>query len=256
MITNWRDNPLAAARLWALWLMAAITLATSAVSFGQSYRGLYDWATNHAGIPLPWAAAWPLMVDSFLAVGELRLFVAAVDGDTHWITRLWGWGLAAVGLAASVAGNIGHVGWPATPAVAGSAALPPIAAAAALGTGLGLIKTIVRRKNVGSETLTVADAAGPPAVRASREDVAPVSSPRRTRSGGAPHSRGADPVVIERASAGIREVLAAGHTISDRRAAEQFGVTRYAAGNMIAQIENELAKHAKTNGQVSHEVTP
>jgi len=250
MMTKWREDPLAAARLWALWLMAAITLATSAVSFGQSYRGLFDWAVNHAGIPQPWAAMWPLMVDSFLAVGELRLFVAAVDQDTRWVTRIWAWGLASVGLAASVAGNIGHVGWPATPGVAGSAALPPIAAAAALGTGLGLVKTAVARKNVGRETLKVADSAGPPAVRASREDVEPATRQRRTRNGGAPHSRGADPAVIEQATAGIRGVLAAGQTISDRKAAREFGMTRYAADKLIKEIESELAEHASTNGQV------
>jgi hypothetical protein len=59
----------------ALAAIAAIVAAASLVSFAESYRGLYLWAGGH-GLTGIWAAAWPLQVDIFIAVGELTLFVA------------------------------------------------------------------------------------------------------------------------------------------------------------------------------------
>src|SRR5260370_10078395 len=46
--------------------------------FTESYPALLDWASRHDlhGI---WALAWPLEVDSFIAVGERALFVALAD---------------------------------------------------------------------------------------------------------------------------------------------------------------------------------
>lgn len=65
------------ARVIALVLIAVLVLAASLVSFAESYRGLYLWAAHH-GITGPWAYAWPLQVDTFVAVGELALFVGMV----------------------------------------------------------------------------------------------------------------------------------------------------------------------------------
>ena len=123
--------------------LAAITVlvaASSFVSFGESYRGLFDWAREH-GLAGPWAVIWPLQVDVFIAVGELALFVALAD---RWASRsrAGAWGVTLAGLAVSVAGNVGHVtGHSATNRL--TAAVPPLAAAAALAVGLGVLKRVV-----------------------------------------------------------------------------------------------------------------
>jgi hypothetical protein len=67
------------ARGLALGLVAALVAAASVASFMESYRALYDWAREH-GLSVHWSAAWPLQIDTFIAVGELALFIALVDG--------------------------------------------------------------------------------------------------------------------------------------------------------------------------------
>src|SRR5216683_4293918 len=91
----------------ALAAIAFLVAAASLVSFAESYRGLYLWAAHH-GLSGPWAVAWPLQVDVFIAVGELALFVALAD---QWPSRsrLAAWSVTLGGLAVSVAGNVGHV---------------------------------------------------------------------------------------------------------------------------------------------------
>lgn len=138
------DRPLTAwlrAPRWVvLRLVAALILATSAASFAQSYRGMYLWATGH-GLAGNWARFWPLQVDTFIAVGELALFVAIVD---KWPRRyrLVAAAVTTVGLVISVAGNIGHAGthdlW-----TRGTFAVPPLAAAASLFVGLVILKCVV-----------------------------------------------------------------------------------------------------------------
>src|SRR5271165_5973635 len=92
----------------ALYVVAALVAVSTAVAFGESYRALYLWAVHH-DVPIGWAACWPAMVDTFVAVGELALFVGLVD---RWAGRhrAWAWTVVAGGLAVSVAGNVGHVG--------------------------------------------------------------------------------------------------------------------------------------------------
>ena len=78
---------------------------------------------------------------TFIAVGELALFVALVDA---WAfrSRLAAWSVTGLGLAVSVAGNVGHVaGHDLASRV--TAAVPPVAAAAALAVGLGVLKRVV-----------------------------------------------------------------------------------------------------------------
>jgi hypothetical protein len=125
----------------ALALIAVLVTVASLVSFAESYRGLYMWAKQHELFGT-WAALWPVQVDTFVAVGELSLFVALVDG---WPTRsrTAGWFVTVAGLAVSVAGNIGHVtGHSLT--VRATAAVPPLAAASALAVGLGVLKRVVK----------------------------------------------------------------------------------------------------------------
>jgi Protein of unknown function (DUF2637) len=143
----------------ALVTIAAIIAAASLTSFAESYRGLYDWAREH-GLPGLWAAAWPLQLDTFIAVGELALFVALAD---RWAprSRAAAWTVTLLGLAASVAGNVGHVRTPLLSDRA-TAAVPPLAAAAALAVGLGVLKRVVEHNAPGAPTDAPAAGNGAP----------------------------------------------------------------------------------------------
>ncbi|MGH3194191.1 MAG: DUF2637 domain-containing protein [Streptosporangiaceae bacterium] len=124
----------------ALGAITVVLAAASGTSFAESYRGLWLWASHH-GLAGLWADIWPLQIDVFIAVGELALFVALLD---RWSTRsrTAAWTVTLVGLAVSVAGNIGHVVTHSLTSRA-TAAVPPLAAAAALAVGLGVLKRVV-----------------------------------------------------------------------------------------------------------------
>jgi Protein of unknown function (DUF2637) len=124
----------------ALVTISALVAAASLVSFSESFRGLFLWAHEH-GLSGLWAVTWPLQVDVFIAVGELALFVALADS---WPprSRVAAWGVTVLGLAVSVAGNVGHVAGHSLTDRA-TAAVPPLAAAAALAVGLGVLKRVV-----------------------------------------------------------------------------------------------------------------
>jgi hypothetical protein len=126
----------------ALYAIAVIAVLASANALAHSYAGLYDWAVHHrlGG----WQAkSWPAEIDVFLAVGELALYIAYLDG---WPARqrIWPWATALIGLAVSVAGNIGHIqagpGQPVILADRLTAATSPIAAFAGLSVGLLVVK--------------------------------------------------------------------------------------------------------------------
>src|SRR5271170_725807 len=91
----------------ALTAISVIITGADGAAFAESYRGLWVWALHH-GLSGFWAAAFPLQVDTFIVVGELALFVAMID---QWKRRhkAGAWTVTLLGLAASVAGNIGHV---------------------------------------------------------------------------------------------------------------------------------------------------
>ena len=100
---------------------------------------MFLWASHH-GLRGMWAVAWPLQVDVFIAVGELALFIALAD---RWAvrSRALAWTVTVLGLAASVAGNVGHItGTDIASRI--TAAVPPLAAAAALTVGLGVLKRV------------------------------------------------------------------------------------------------------------------
>jgi hypothetical protein len=125
--------------------IAALVAAASLVSFAESYRGLYVWSYEH-GLTGLWAAAWPLQVDVFIAVGELALFVALAD---RWAprSRAAAWAVTLAGLAVSVASNVGHVAGHSLAARV-TAAVPPLAAASALAVGLGVLKRVVEHHHL------------------------------------------------------------------------------------------------------------
>jgi Protein of unknown function (DUF2637) len=137
-----------AAALWG----AALLIATAAGSaFTESYRGLFEWAEHH-GFGGFWAAAFPLQVDLFIAVGELVLFVAVLDA---WQRRdqAGAWLTALLGLAVSVAGNVGHIAAHDLQS-RGTAAVPPVAAFGALWLGLGVLKRVLRRRQAAAVAVT------------------------------------------------------------------------------------------------------
>ncbi len=126
----------------ALTAISVIITAADSAAFAESYRGLWVWARHH-GLSGFWAAAFPLQVDTFIVVGELALFVAMVD---QWERRhkAGAWAVTMLGLAASVAGNIGHVAAHDLQS-RGTAAVPPVAAFAAMWVGLSVLKRVIAR---------------------------------------------------------------------------------------------------------------
>jgi hypothetical protein len=123
---------------------------TTLLALALSYRNLLDFASQRGALPLWAAVAWPLLLDVFLVVGELRLFSATARREKLRI-KIWAAVLTAVGLAASLAGNIAHAGLGAPWQVKLAAAVPPLAAAASLGTGLGIVKLKARPAKTGEE---------------------------------------------------------------------------------------------------------
>jgi hypothetical protein len=123
-------------------LMAAgITLATVA-SIVVSWRDLYEWGINHryGG----YAVAVPLMVDTFIVIGEMSLFILVSLGFTwkeHKRIYLGSAFSFGFGLTLSVYGNVGHL-VTADATTRGGFALPPVGAALGLAIGLGVLKLI------------------------------------------------------------------------------------------------------------------
>ena len=144
-------------RTAALWAIGFLTATADGAAFTESYRGLLDWAEHH-GLSGFWAAAFPLQVDLFIVVGELVLFIAMAD---RWgrRDRLGAWAVALLGLAVSIAGNVGHVAAHDLQS-RGTAAVPPVAAFGALWLGLGVLKRILRtRQKTAGQTAQSAHAA-------------------------------------------------------------------------------------------------
>lgn len=190
---------LRAARAAALWAITVVITAASAASFAESYRGLWLWARHH-GLAGFWAAAFPLQVDAFIIVGELVLLVAMIDRWT-WRERAGAWAVALVGLAVSIAGNIGHVA--AHDAQSrGTAAIPPVSAFAALWLGLTVLKRILARHAAQCATPEPVPGVMLPQVPADAEAAALIA---------------------------LRATMWAGNPLSGRQLETRFGLTRQQA---------------------------
>jgi hypothetical protein len=215
-----RTGILRVPRRIALAVIAILITGASCVSFAESYRGLYLWAAHH-GLSGIWAGAFPAQIDVFIAVGELSLFVALVD---RWRTRSRGaaWLVTLAGLAVSVAGNVGHVTGHSV-AVRGTAAVPPLAASAALAVGLGVLKRVVEKHHQGDDAESDSDA---------------VSFPVPT---------GAQSAAL----IALRATTAAGNPLSGRQLETRFGLTRSEATEVRQRVLAESNGHELTEGEGS-----
>jgi Protein of unknown function (DUF2637) len=120
-------------RWGAVALMATAVLTATAGGFAQSYAGLYHWALEH-GLRGWKAESFPLLVDLFIIVGELGLFLLAIDAYVIRRRQLMSWldfclplTIALAGWTTSLLFNIGHVGHKSFSYQA-TAAVPPIVA--------------------------------------------------------------------------------------------------------------------------------
>ncbi|MFI0408119.1 DUF2637 domain-containing protein [Actinomadura sp. 3N508] len=118
-------------RWGAISFMAAAVLTATAGGFAQSYAGLYHWALEH-GLRGWKAESFPLLVDLFIIVGELGLFLLAIDAFVLRRRQLMSWldfslplTIALAGWTASLIFNVGHVGQQSFSFQA-TAAVPPI----------------------------------------------------------------------------------------------------------------------------------
>ncbi|WP_169809242.1 DUF2637 domain-containing protein [Actinomadura chibensis] len=118
-------------RWGAIAFMAAAVLTATAGGFAQSYAGLYHWAMEH-GLRGWKAESFPLLVDLFIIVGELGLFLLAIDAFVLRRRALLSWldfflplTIALAGWTASLVFNVGHVGNK-TFSYQATAAVPPI----------------------------------------------------------------------------------------------------------------------------------
>jgi hypothetical protein len=161
----------------ALFAIAAIAIAASVNALAHSYAGLYAWALHHR--LTGWqAVSWPAEIDVFLAVGELALYVAYLDG---WPVRqrIWPWATTVVGLVVSVAGNVGHIqplpGHPVVLADRLTAAASPLAAFAGLTVGLLVLR--MNRQYVSAPVPHAADSTSPTSTAAAAMALPLVPSP-------------------------------------------------------------------------------
>jgi len=140
MTPDARAGLMGMSRRGALVAITLLDLAATAVSFGESWDALYQWATHH-GLSGFWAFVFPLQIDTFIAMGELALFIAIID-HWHWRSRVWAWVSVFGGLAVSMVGNVGHVAGHAG-SWQGTAAVPPLAAMAGMFIGFQVLKRVM-----------------------------------------------------------------------------------------------------------------
>jgi hypothetical protein len=144
-------------------VMGLAVLVASGDGFAQSYAGLYGWAVEH-GLSGWKADSFPLMVDVFIGVGELGLFLLAIDGHRltrsalSWLDLLLPAAVAASGWAASLIFNVGHVAHD-FPTQA-TAAVPPLASMIGL---LVLLRTLHRYVAQAEQRATTAPECSAPA---------------------------------------------------------------------------------------------
>jgi len=226
-----------------LYAIAAIAIAASGNALAHSYAGLYGWAAHHR--LTGWQAmSWPAEIDVFLAVGELALYVAYLDG---WPVRqrVWAWITALIGLAVSVAGNVGHIR-PLPDQPVGltdrlTAATSPLAAFAGLTVGLLVLRMNREQQQAAGAGSTAAASAhvargaagsnghrgltgargGVPGGAAVQDQILP-SAVNGARLPRGPGDADPDPAVVRAASALLRLAAERGERVSQRALARRL----------------------------------
>jgi hypothetical protein len=126
---TWAINSI---RLITLTVMFTGVSVCTGFGFAHSYAGLYAWGTQH--LLTGWKAdSFPLLIDMFILVGELGLFLLALDGYKMrksvlaWSDMILPFSVASAGWSVSLWFNIGHV-QDATTDDKITAGVPPVAA--------------------------------------------------------------------------------------------------------------------------------
>lgn len=97
-----------------LGIMSVAVIAATLDGFAQSYAGLYDWGLQH-GLRGWKAESFPLLVDVFILVGEIGLFLLALDSHKlrksflSWIDVLIPFATAATGWGVSLWFNVERI---------------------------------------------------------------------------------------------------------------------------------------------------
>lgn len=139
-------------RKYALWFIVVAVLIATLVSFGESFYGLFLWASGHEVAGGLARAVWPLMIDLVILVGEAALFIGHHD---HWKTRhkAWAWTVTFIALGVSTAANVGHVistDW----LTHLTAALPPLALFFIATVAFGVMKRVFDTRTETSQSET------------------------------------------------------------------------------------------------------
>ena len=194
------------------------------------------------------ATLWPVQIDVFIAIGELALVVAMVrQWGGRW--RVGAGAVTGIGLAVSVAANVGHVtagNWTSH----ASAAVAPMAAAVGLTVGLAVLKLVAAqtpdtdtRADTGADigADTGADT-GPAPVQ--RE--APAPQPRRAPAGKAPKPTGrrkARAAAIYARDPGITGADLAKRVGIEERTGQRWR-SEFAAGKTVAAVPDPASRQA------------
>lgn len=133
-------------RVVMLSIMAVAVIATTIDGFAQSYAGLYRWGLQH-GLHGWKAESFPLLVDAFILIGEIGLFLMALDGHKirlkepmTYVDFVLPFTTAAAGWGVSLWFNIARIG-DADFATKATYGIPPVTAMVGL---LILLRTVHR----------------------------------------------------------------------------------------------------------------
>ena len=195
-------------------LMGAAVLIATGDGFAQSYAGLLGWAHEHR--LHGWRAdSFPLLVDLFVAIGEMGLFLLAIDGFQLARRRALSWldlalpaATATAGWGVSLAFNVGRIrGGSLADQV--TAAVAPVAAMVGLLILLRTLHRYVTRPDAPADTIS--DTA--------QDDVY------------------AGQATDHSLASAVRSAVAAG--LTKTAVAEEYGISRYRLGQLLADTPTD-----------------
>jgi hypothetical protein len=252
-------------RWGAVTLMAAAVLTATGGGFAQSYAGLYHWALEH-GLHGWKAESFPLLVDLFIIVGELGLFLLALDAFVLHRKQLMSWldfclplFIALAGWTASLIFNVGHVvqrqfSYQAT------AAVPPIVSMLGL---FVLLRTLHRYVATQAANQAAAEAEAQAEAQAEASEhraIAPVTLQHITvvplRLVGQPQPEAAPPRPLAAAEPGVEHASSVTTTAERAPAASTVTSVEWTANGKHAAAQRlQPAGHTTVNGH-SPDVDP